>query len=165
VQMTLISQSHVTTPKSLMDVRDPLANFGRECNYPHFRPLLRDVEPSTSTPIDYRHAFLMTRKIVFRYVVNIRLISCHPDLGLFSPPQRPSLILNVASMASRPSQRFMEMSSPHFSVAHNPTRTKQPHYSHHQDGLSSLVTALVLSKLRQHKTDRYVFSTVAISSQ
>jgi hypothetical protein len=162
VQITLISHSHVATRKSLMDVRDPLDNLGRECNHPHFRPMLRDVEPGTSTPIDYRHAFLMRRQMVFRCVVNIRLISCRSHLGPFSPPQRPSLILDVGSVVSRPCQRFVEMPSPHFSAAHNPTRTNQPHYSHHQDGVFSLVTALVLSKLRQHKTDRYVFSTVAI---
>ena len=28
----------------------------------------------------------------------------------------------------------MEMPSPHFSAAHNPTHTKQPNSSHHQDG-------------------------------
>ena len=38
------------------------------------------------------------------------------------------------------------MPSPHSSIAHNPTPTKQPHSSHHQDRVSSLVTALVLSK-------------------
>jgi hypothetical protein len=37
----------------------------------HSRPMLRDVEPSTGTPIDYRHAFLMTPEMVFRYIVNI----------------------------------------------------------------------------------------------
>jgi hypothetical protein len=140
-----------------MDVRDPLAILGHECNYPHFRLMLRDVDPSTRTPIDYRHAFLMTREMVFRCVVNIRLISCRSDLGTFSPPQRPSPILNVGSVVSPPSQRFVD-----FSAAHNPTRTKQPHYSHLQDGVFSLVTALVLSTLRQHKTDRYVFSMVAM---
>jgi hypothetical protein len=162
VQITLISHSRVTTQKSLMNVRAPLDNLGHECNHPHFRPMLRDVEPSTSTPIDYRHAFLMTPEMVFRYVVNLRLISCHSDFGPFSLPQRPSLILNVDSVVLPPSRRFVEMPSPHFSAAHIRTRTKQPHYSHHQDGVFSLVTALVLSKLRQHKTDRYVFSTVAV---
>ena len=44
---------------SLMDVRDLLATLGHEYNYPHFRLMLRDVEPSTSMPIDYRHAFLI----------------------------------------------------------------------------------------------------------
>jgi hypothetical protein len=160
VQIILISHSRVTIRKSLMGVRDLLATLGHECNHPHFRPMLRDVEPSTSTPIDYRHAFLMTPEMVFRYVVNIRLISCRSDLGPFSP-QPLSLILNVGSVVARPSQRFVEMPSPHSSAAHNPTPPKQPHYSHHQDEVSSLVTALVLSKFRQHKTDRYVFSTVA----
>ena len=97
----------LTTRKSLMNVRGPLANLGHECNWPHFRPMLRDVEPSTSTPIDYRHAFLMTPEMVYRYVVNIRLISCHSDLGPFSPPQRPSPILNVGSVVSHPFQRFV----------------------------------------------------------
>jgi hypothetical protein len=104
----------------------------------------------------------MTREIVFRYVVNIRLITCRSDLGPFSPPQRLSLILNVGSVVSPLSQGFVEMPSPHFSAAHNPTRTKKPHYIHHKDGVFSLVTALVLSKLRQDETDRYVFSMVAI---
>jgi len=74
-----------------MDVRDLLATptLGHEYNYPHFRPMLRDVEPSTSMPIDYCHAFLMTPETVFRYVVNIRLISYHPDLGPFSPLRPP----------------------------------------------------------------------------
>jgi hypothetical protein len=102
----------------------------------------------------------MMREMVFRCVVNIQLISS--DLDHFSPPQRPSPILIVGSVVSPPSQRFVELPSHHFSAAHNPTRTKQPHSSHHQDGVSSLVTALVLSKLRQHKTDRYIFSMVAI---
>ena len=30
-----------------MDVRDLLATLGHEYNYPHFRPMLRDIEPST----------------------------------------------------------------------------------------------------------------------
>jgi len=101
-------------------------------------------------------------EMVFRYVVHIRLITCRSDLGPFSPPQPPSPILNVGSVVSRPCQRFVEMPSTHFSAAHNPTRTKQPHCSHHNDGVFSLVTALVLSKLRQDETDRYVFSMVAI---
>ena len=33
--------------------------------------MLRDVQPSTSTPIDYRHAFLTTSEMVFRYVVQV----------------------------------------------------------------------------------------------
>jgi len=102
------------------------------------------------------------REMVFRYVVNIRLISCRSDLGPFSPPQCPSLILNVDSVLSRPCQCFVQMPSTHFSAAHNQTRTKQPHYSHHNDGVFSLVTTLVLSKLRQDETDRYVSSMVAI---
>jgi len=69
---------------SLMDVRDLLATLGHEYNYPHFRPILRNVE-QTCMPIDYHHAFLMTPETVFRYVVNIRLISYHSDLGPFSP--------------------------------------------------------------------------------
>jgi len=97
-----------------MDVRDPLANLVHECNCPYFRPILRDVERSTSTPIDYRHAFLKRPEMVFRYVVNIRLISCRSDLGPFSPPQRPSPILNVGSVVSHPFQRFVEMPSLHF---------------------------------------------------
>ena len=60
--------------KSLIDVRDPLANLGHECNYAPFRPILRDVKPSTSTPLDYRHAFWMTREMVLGCVVNIQLL-------------------------------------------------------------------------------------------
>jgi len=160
VQITPISHSQATARKSLIDVRDPLANIDHACNYRHFRPMLRDVLPSTSTPIDYRHAFLMTREMVFRYVVNIRLISCRSDLGPFSPLRPPSPILNVGCVVLHP-YPFVQMPSPHSSADHSPTLQKQPHSSHHQDGVSSLVTALESSKLRQHKTDRYVFSTVA----
>ena len=39
----------------------------------------------------------------------------------------------------------------------NMTLIEQPHYNHSQDEVSSLVTALVLSKLLQHETGRYVF--------
>jgi hypothetical protein len=39
----------------------------------------------------------------------------------------------------------------------NMTLIEQPHYNHSQDQVCSLVTALLLSKLLQHKTDRYVF--------
>jgi len=112
--------------------------------------------------MDYRHTFLMMCEMVFRYSVNIRLITCRSHLGPFSPPQPLSLILNVGSVVSPPSQGFVEMPSPHFSAAHNPMRTKQPHYSHYQDGVSSLVIALVSLKLRQDEIDRHVFSTVAV---
>jgi len=162
VQIILISHSQVTTRKSLIDVRDPLANLGHDCNYSHFRPMLRDVEPITSTLVDYRHAFLMTPEIVFRYVVNIRLISCRSDLDPFSPLCPPSPILNVGSVVSHPFRCFVQMSSLHSFATHTPTPLKQPHSSHHQEEVSPLVTALVLSKLRQHKTDRCVFSMVAI---
>ena len=101
-------------------------------------------------------------EIVFRYVVNMLLMTCRSDLGPFSPLQRPSLILNVGSVVLRPCQRFVEVPSPHFSAPHNPTRTKQPHYSHHKDEVFSLITVLVLSKLRQDETDRSVFSMVGI---
>ena len=50
---------------------------------------------------------------VFRCVVNIRLISCCSDLGVFSPPHRPSLILNVGSVVSRP---YFVMLSMHIRV-------------------------------------------------
>jgi len=160
LQIILISHSQFTTRKSLTDVRHPLANLSHECNYRHFRPM-RDDQPSASTPIDYRNAFLMTREMVFRYVVIVRLINCRSDLGPFSPPQRPSPILNVGFAVSFPSRRFVQMPSPHSSAAHNPTPMNQPHSSNYQDGVSSLVTAFVLSKLRQHKTDRYIFSMVA----
>ena len=39
----------------------------------------------------------------------------------------------------------------------NTTLIEQPHHNHFQDEVSSLVTALLLSKLLQHMTDRYVF--------
>jgi len=65
-----------------MDVRDLLATLGHECNYPHFRPMLRDVEPSMSTPIDYRHAFLMMPEMVFRYAANIQLVIVIQTLAL-----------------------------------------------------------------------------------
>jgi len=98
---------------SLMDVRDLLATLGHEYNYPHFRPMLRDVEP-TCMPIDYRHAFLMMPETVFRYVVNIRLISYHSDLDPFSPLRPPSPILNVGSVVSRPSWPTILSSSSSF---------------------------------------------------
>jgi len=39
----------------------------------------------------------------------------------------------------------------------NTTLIEQPHCNHFQDEVSSLDTALLLSNLLQHKTDRYVF--------
>ena len=45
----------------------------------------------------------------------------------------------------------------HSSTTLNTTLLEQPHYNHSQDDVSSLDTALLLSKLLQHKTDRYVF--------
>ena len=58
-------------------------------------------------------------------VVNVRLINCRSDLGPFSPPQRLSPILNIGSVVLSPSQRFVEMPSPHSSAAHNPTVNTQ----------------------------------------
>jgi hypothetical protein len=55
----------------------------------------------------------MTRQMVFRYVGNIRLIGFHSDLGPFSPPQRPSLIPNIAFVVSRPCQCSVEIPFPH----------------------------------------------------
>jgi len=72
-------------------------------------PMLRDVQSSMSMPIDHPHAFLMTREMVFRCVLNIRLISCCSDLGAFSPLQRPSLILNVGSVVSHPYSVMLSM--------------------------------------------------------
>ena len=101
MQIILISHSQVTTRKSLMDVRDPLANHGHECNYPHFRPMLRDDQPSASTPIDYRHDFLMTCEIVFRYVVNIQLVAFLSNIRALRLPVLILIPLRLASLIPR----------------------------------------------------------------
>jgi len=104
MQIILISHIQATARKSLMDVRDPFANLEHECKYQHFRPMLPDVQPSASMPIDYRHAFLMTREMMFRYVVGVQFVASCPTSAP-SDTQRsfsflctsPSSFLGIAS--------------------------------------------------------------------
>ena len=93
--------SQVTARKSLMDVRDPLATLDHEYNYRHFRPMLRDVQPSPSTPICYRHAFLMTCEMVFRYVVNIQSIASLSNIRALRRPAPILIPLLLASLIPR----------------------------------------------------------------
>jgi len=93
--------SQVTARKSLMDVRDPLATLGHECNYRHFRPMLRDVQPSSSTPIDYRHAFLMTYEMVVRYVVDVQFVASSSNIRALRCSGLILIPLHLASLVPR----------------------------------------------------------------
>jgi len=109
--------SHVTARKSLMDVRDPLATLAHECNYRDFRPMLRDVQPSPSTLIDYRHAFLMTCEMVFRYVVDVQFVASFSNICAL---RRPALILISLHLASLVPRYHLHMPS---SISFPPSST------------------------------------------
>jgi hypothetical protein len=60
-----------------------------------FRPVLRDLQPSSRTPIDYRKAFLKTREMVFMCVISISIhwLFCNFCAAVFCFPQFASLSL------------------------------------------------------------------------
>ena len=94
----------------------------------------------------------------------LALVSCCSNLGTISSPQhhaRTLLPLHTAIKLSRPLRGYIlaqcSVISRRSSTTLNTTLIEQPHYNHSQDEVSSLVTALLLSKLLQHKTDRYIF--------
>jgi len=139
--------SQVTARKSLMDVCDPLATLDHEYNYRHFRPMLRDVQPSPSTPIDYCHAFLMTCEMVFRYVVNIQFIASLSNiraLRLLVPILIP---LRLASLVPR--HHLHMFSSIDFPLSSTDLTTQI-------NQLNSNRAILVLSKSLQFRTKRYI---------
>jgi len=88
--------------------------------------MLYDVQPSSNT----LRAYLMTCQMVFRYVVNVRLMSCRSDRGPLSPLRRLVPILHLPAILM---------------------------YSQYKDEVSCLITALVSLKFPPHKKERSVF--------
>ena len=147
-------RSQVAAPKSLMDVRDSLATLGHECNYGYFRPLLRDVQPSPSTPIDYRHAFLMTCEMVFRYVVDVQFVA---SLSNIRALRRPVLVLIPLHLASLVPRHHLHMpSSIDFPLSSTNLTTQINQWNSNR-------AVLVLSKSLQFGTNRYVWSVCLLS--
>jgi len=145
-----VPQDHlqVTARKSLMDVRDPLATLGHECNYRDFRPMLRDVQPSPSMHIDCRHAFLMTCKMVFRYVVDVQfVVSLSNILAL----RHPALILIPLHLAFLVPRHHLHMPS---SIDFPPSSTD---LTTPINQLNSNRAILVLSKSLQFRQQRYIW--------
>jgi len=103
----------------------------------------------------------MTHEIVCRYVVDLALIRCCSNFGTISSPYHHILTLHTATTLSHPPPGYIlaqcSVISRRSSTTLKTTLIEQPHYNHSKDEVSSLVTALLLSKLLQHKTDRYVF--------
>jgi len=146
--------SQVTARKSLMDVRDPLATFGHECNYRHFRPMLRDVQPSPSTPIDYRHTFLMTCEMVFRCVVDAQSVPSLSNIRALRCPEIILLSLHLTSLAPRhplhmPSSLDCLPSSTDLTTQINQWNSNR--------------FILVLSKSLQFRTNKYVWFVCLLS--
>jgi len=148
--------SQVTARKSLMVVRDPLATLDHECDYRHFRPMLRDVQPSLSKPIDYRHAFLMTCEMVFRYVVDLQLVA---SLSNIRALRRPALILILIPLhlASLVFRHHLHMPS---SIDSPPSSTDLTTQINQWNSNRAI---LVLSKSLQFGTNRYVWSVCLLS--
>jgi len=139
--------SQVAARKSLMDVRDPLATLDHECNYRHFRPMLRDVQPSSNTPVDYRHAFLMTCDMVFRYVVDVQFVA---SLSNVRALRRPALILIPLHLASLVLRHHLHMpSSIDFLLSSTDLTTPINQLNSHR-------VILVLSKWLQFRQQRYI---------
>ena len=146
--------SQVTAQKSLMDVRGPLATLGHECNYRHFRPVLRDVQPSWSTPVDYRHAFLMTCEMVFRYAVDVQFVVSLSNIRVLRHPALILIPLHLASLAPR---HHLHMPS---SIDFPPSSTD---LTTQLNQWTSNRAILVLSKSLQFGTNRYVWSVCLLS--
>ena len=148
------AHSQVTAQKSLMDVRDRLAFLHHESNYQRFRPMLRDVQPSPSTPIDYRHAFLMTCEMVFRYVVDGQFIASLSSIRALRRPAPIHIPLHFASLVPR---HHLHMRS---SIDFPPSSidlTTQINQWHCNRAI------LVLSKSLQFGTNRYVWFVCLLS--
>jgi len=146
--------SHVTARKSLMDVRDSLATLDHECNYRHYRPMLRDVQPSPSTPIDYRHAFLMPCEMVFRYVVDGQFIASLSNIRALRCPALILIPLHLAPLAPRhhlhiPSSIDSPLSSTYLTTQINQWNSNR--------------AILALSKSLQFGTNRYVWFVCLLS--
>ena len=148
VQIILISHSEVAARKSLMDVRDLLATLDHECNYRHLRPMLREVQPSSSTPIDYRHTFLMTCEMVFGYAVDIQFIA---SLSNIRALRRPVFILIPLPLASLVPRHHFHIPS---SIDFPPSSTDLTTPIHQWNSNRAI---LVLSKSLQFEINRYVW--------
>jgi len=129
-----------------MDVRDPFVNLSHECNYRHFRRMLPDVQPSASMPIDYRHAFLMTREIVFRYVVDVQFIASLSDICAL---RHLALILIPLHLASVVPHHLHMLSSINFPPSSTELATPINQWNSNR-------AVLVLSKSLQFGTNKYV---------
>ena len=137
--------SQVTARKALMDVCDPLATLDHECDYRHFRPMLRDVQPSSSKSIEYRHSFLMMCEMVFRYVVDIQFVA---SLSNIRALRRPALILIPLHLASLVPRYHISSS-----IDFPPSSTD---VTPQINQLNSHRFILVLSKSLQFKTKRCI---------
>ena len=137
-----------------MDVRDPLVNFDLECNYPYFRPMLHNVQPSASMLIDYRQAFLMTREMVFRYVVDIQFIASLSNIRALRCRVLILVPLHIASLV--PLHHLHMPSSIDFPPSSTDLTTPINQWN-------SSRAVLVLSKLLQFETNRYVWFVFVFS--
>ena len=154
VQIILISHSEVVARKSLMDVRDPLAILDHECNYRHFRPILCDVQPSSSTPIDCRHAFLMTCGMVFRYAVDVQFVDCLSNIRALRRPVFILIPLHLASLV--PCHHLHIPSSIDFPPSSTDLTTPINQWNSNR-------AFLILSKSLQFGTNRYVWFICLLS--
>ena len=116
--------------------------------------MLRDVQPSASMPIDYRHAFLMMREMVLRYVVDVQFIA---SLSNIRALRHPALILIPLHLASVVPQHHLHMSS---SIDFPPSSAD---LTTPTNQWNSNRAVLVLSKLLRFGTNRYVWFVCLLS--
>ena len=116
--------------------------------------MLRDVQPSASMPIDYRHAFLMTCEMVFRYVVNIQFFV---SLSNICAIRRPALVLILLHLASLVPRHHINIPS---SIDFPPSSTD---LTAQINQWNSNKFILVLSKSLQFGTNRYVWFVCVLS--
>ena len=125
--------------------------------------MLRDDQPSASAPIDYRHAFLMTCKMVFRYVVNIQFTIA--SLSNICALRHPALILIPLRLASLVPLRLASL-IPLYQL-HLPSSIEFPPSSTDLtmpiNQWNSNKAILVLSTSLQFGTNRYVWFVCLLS--
>ena len=109
--------------------------------------MLRDLQPSPSTAIDYRHAFLMTCEMVFRYVVDVQFVASLSNIHALRRPAPILIPLHLASLV--PQHHLLMHSSIDFPLSSTNLTTQINQWN-------SKRAILVLSKSLQFGTNRYI---------
>ena len=145
-----------------MDVGDVPFNLFHDCNIDNSRLMLPDVLPISRTSVDYHQLFDDARNGIHVRLQHPNFVGSYFHVCALSPFVLiiPLFTAAVLLHPLRGHTHLCVCFSVAFlrsSAALNPTPMKQPNFSNTQAEVPLLVTVLVLSKLLQYGTNKYVF--------